>query len=364
MGGVTNYLSRGVDVNTVSEDGRLFGLTIAAEENYLELLEILLSNPDIKINNTTPISNYGAQWTALMIACEAGNQAIVLRLVQEEGLDINYQDERSYTAAHLVSMKGHTKCVRILAETGRVDWNKRDEWGRTPLYLALWLGRSDTVDIIVQQPNIDYNVKDKYGDTLGHAAVEGGNVKCVETLAAQESFDSWNVPDWQGDTPFLSAVKQGKTKIVKFLASCPKVDCNVPDNNGDTAIRIALTQRGKSKTEIVKILLSCPRVDLSLESVGERSLDILRKKKYTKRQDLLWTVISVQPRMILEDSLATRQAGNPSTLANLSRDAVLLILSTKNIQERLVTPLVDRLEGEITPQAREILLAPYSERRS
>ena len=66
--------------------------------------------------------------------------------------------------------------------------------------------------------------------------------------------------------------------------------------------------------------------------------------------------------MILEDSLATRQAGNPSTLANLSRDAVLLILSTNNTQERLVTPLVDRLGQNITRQAREILLASYSER--
>ena len=43
LNGVTDCLSRGVDVNTVSADG----LTIAADENYLELLEILLSHPDI-----------------------------------------------------------------------------------------------------------------------------------------------------------------------------------------------------------------------------------------------------------------------------------------------------------------------------
>ena len=40
LDGVTNCLFRGVDVNTVSEDGRS-GLTIAAEKNYTELLEIL-----------------------------------------------------------------------------------------------------------------------------------------------------------------------------------------------------------------------------------------------------------------------------------------------------------------------------------
>ena len=74
---------------------------------------------------------------------------------------------------------------------------------------------------------------------------------------------------------------------------------------------------------------------------------------------LLWNVRSVQQRMILRDSLLTRQAGSVPSLQSLSRDAVLLILSTNNSQERLVTPLVDRLDGEITTRAREILLTSY-----
>ena len=84
----------------------------------------------------------------------------------------------------------------------------------------------------------------------------------------------------------------------------------------------------------------------------------------TEILDLLWTFRTIQQRMILRDSLLTRQAGSVSSLQSLSRDAVLLILSTNNSQERLVTPLVDRLEGEITTKAREILLAPYSERKN
>ena len=76
----------------------------------------------------------------------------------------------------------------------------------------------------------------------------------------------------------------------------------------------------------------------------------------------MWTITSVQQRMILRDSLRTRQAGSVSSLQSLSRDAVLLILSTNNTQERLVRPLVDRLEGKITTTARDILLASYSER--
>ena len=64
----------------------------------------------------------------------------------------------------------------------------------------------------------------------------------------------------------------------------------------------------------------------------------------TEILDLLWTFRSVRQRMILRDSLLTRQAGSVPSLQSLSRDAVLLILSTNNTQERLVTPLVDSKE--------------------
>ena len=82
----------------------------------------------------------------------------------------------------------------------------------------------------------------------------------------------------------------------------------------------------------------------------------------TEILDLLWSFRSVQQRMILRDSLLTRQAGCLSRLQSLCRDAVLLRLSTNNTQERLVRPLVDRLEGEITIKARDYLLETNSER--
>ena len=66
------------------------------------------------------------------------------------------------------------------------------------------------------------------GATLGHAAV-WGDVKCVETLAAQERFDCWNVPDRDGDTPIMKALKEDKTEIVEILLECPRVDVNVVD---------------------------------------------------------------------------------------------------------------------------------------
>ena len=91
-----------------------------------------------------------------MIACGAGHSAIVSRLVQVNGIDINHQSRDGNTAAHWASRSG-TECLSILAETGKVEWNRRSNFGFTPLFLALSRGNSEAVDIIIQQPNIDYD---------------------------------------------------------------------------------------------------------------------------------------------------------------------------------------------------------------
>ena len=196
-------------------------------DNSLEGMNECLSN-GVDVNTKEINSN----WTGLMYACQNGNPAIVSRLLEVPGLDINYQDVNGVTAAHLASMWAQTECVRTLAETGRVDWNKTDNWGRTPLYWAIDNGLSDTVEIIVKQPNIDFNVKSQWGETLAWVAVTRGSVQCVETLATQERCHCWNVPDRRGDTPIMKALKLDCTEIVEILLRCPWVDLGCRDREG------------------------------------------------------------------------------------------------------------------------------------
>ena len=186
-------------------------------------------------------------------------------------------------------------------------WNKKDKKGQTPLYRALWEGDSDIVASIVQQPNIDYDVKTNDGVTLAQAAfwgaVNGGDVKCLEILAAQETFNCWNVPDNTGYSPIMYAVSNGKT-------------------------------------EIAEILLRCPRVELAV--VNLRDVEKLEVRKVAMKK-LLWTVPALQERMICADSLADRQAGRVSSLVSLAGNAMLLSLAANNNQERLAGALIDRL---------------------
>ena len=79
--------------------------------------------------------------------------------------------------------------------------------------------------------------------TLGQMAVWGGNVKCVETLAAQESFDSWNVPVSYGSLPILMALKEDKTEMVRILLNCPRVDLSCRDEEGWSPVSRAIQKK-------------------------------------------------------------------------------------------------------------------------
>ena len=67
----------------------------------------------------------------------------------------------------------------------------------------------------------------------------------------------------------------------------------------------------------------------------------------TEILELLGTFTAVQRRMILHDSLASREAGKIFSLQRLSREVVQLSLLTNNTQERLAGPLVDRLRDDL-----------------
>ena len=196
-------LSEGVDVNAVSDNGRWSALTIAAHKNLPDLLELVLSQPGIKVNKTTDAKAAGwseCQWTPLTFACHAGHSAIVARLVEVDGLAINYQDQYGDIACHWACMMGHTACVQVLANTERADWNRRNMWGQTPLTLALSRGHPDIVDIVVRQRDLDFSVRNNYGQSLAQLAVLSGELSCVEILANTQECDCWNIPDEKGDS--------------------------------------------------------------------------------------------------------------------------------------------------------------------
>ena len=350
-------LARGVDVNLVDRNGS--GLMMAAYYGHEEILDVLLSHPDIKINQTMNDA------TALLFASRFGRAGIVSRLVQVPGLDINYKTKDGATAAFWASVRGHSECVRILAETGKVDWNMRNKSGATPLCLALLKGHSETADIIMQQSNIDYNVKSslKGADTLGHAAVSGGDVKCVETLVAQERFAGWNVPDRDGDTPLMLAIKENRRNVCKLLLKCPRVDLNMRDKNGDNLLNIA-RKKGNTIIKLIEKSTLVPDTTL-LETYREQDVDELvkfvegeketkssskksKKKKNKKKSEQEKTEEASEKE---KKTLANRTAAEDKLTEKIENLCISLDSHIKT--EPVITPEKQRLISYLTKTVKE-----------
>ena len=70
------------------------GLKIAAQKNFLEMMDILLGFPGINVNIATPTEHeWRGSLTPLMIACDEQNPEIVKKLLRQENIDISYKDK-------------------------------------------------------------------------------------------------------------------------------------------------------------------------------------------------------------------------------------------------------------------------------
>ena len=100
--------------------------------------------------------------TPLMHAVESGDTLSAKHLISE-GINVNAQDQRGWTALMHASMKGNTNEVKLLLASG-ANPNLRDRDGRTAFMWAAWNCRADVARLLIDV-GIDVNAKDKYGNS-------------------------------------------------------------------------------------------------------------------------------------------------------------------------------------------------------
>ena len=87
----------------------------------------------------------------------------VVKILINNGADVNARDYYQCTALHHASENGHHDMVQVLIEN-QADVNARDKDQETPLHKASWCEHKRVVEQLVQN-GADTNAKDKYGET-------------------------------------------------------------------------------------------------------------------------------------------------------------------------------------------------------
>ena len=89
--GVKYWISQGADVNYWDNDDYYYGLKYAAIENYPELCDFLLAQPNIDVNSAFKSRDYYSTDHPLNLAIKYGHTEIVRKLVKAPGIDLNCQ---------------------------------------------------------------------------------------------------------------------------------------------------------------------------------------------------------------------------------------------------------------------------------
>ncbi|KAJ5659025.1 hypothetical protein N7507_005476 [Penicillium longicatenatum] len=122
------------------------------------------------------------QTTPLMVASVHGLEAVVRRLLQNRGADIDIRDTLSSTPLSFAAQYGYEAVVQLLLETGQVDLNSQDSRHETPLSVAAWLGHEAVVKLLLKTGKVDVNCKDIDNDTPLSFAARRGDEPVVKLL--------------------------------------------------------------------------------------------------------------------------------------------------------------------------------------
>ncbi len=161
-------------------------------------------------------------------AAASGN-AEVLRLLLDAGMPVDFTDEKSkgQTALFFVVQgigimndpdrkNGYVECAKLLLEAGANVNKKKSDSGRTPL------------------AEVMFYLEDAETASIRRQLLE------VAQLYVEAGADV-NVRNYEGGSFLLiAAVENDDKALLKILLSSPKVDVNVKDEYGDTALRVAM----------------------------------------------------------------------------------------------------------------------------
>ncbi|MCJ1383169.1 hypothetical protein MMC17_006282 [Xylographa soralifera] len=208
---VTLLLERPKIAVNAEDVGGWTALAHAAYKNYYAIVKRLLDMQGVEID--LPSSN-GA--TPLIIAAQEGNIQVVAELLKKHA-DPEYMQSDGTTAIQQAIIKGHTLVVKAILEHG-INIHTMDSSGRTLLHRACEsdVPQVEIVRLLIDR-GLDINARGSRGETPLHDASRCGYREFVQLLLDSHADSSIKDASPQHRTPLTVAWQNGENQIVTLL---------------------------------------------------------------------------------------------------------------------------------------------------
>jgi ankyrin repeat protein len=157
----------------------------------------------------------------------------LLKLLLENGYNVNEADIDGNTSLHLAVRDGKSDCLKILLEY-HADISVKNTAGQTVLLIAAKRECSESLEYLLEYSS--HSDKNNYGWTILHLAVRTGDSEALKILL-EKNYEI-NARDNYGSTPLHLAVSVEEIDCLKILLE-NNVDVNTKDGNGQTALHVA-----------------------------------------------------------------------------------------------------------------------------
>ena len=217
------------------------------------------NNYNNKLNKISVNATDNSNQTPLMYACCDGGRLDNIKILIQNGADIQASSSDGSTVLHFASRNSNQEVVEFLLKLNEISVNATDNFNQTPLMDACCDGgRLDNIKMLIQN-GADIQASSSNGSTVLHLASELSNQEVVEFLLKLNEI-SVNATDKRNQTPLIYAcLNGGRLDNIKMLIQ-NGADIQASSSNGSTVLHFASRN---SNQEVVEFLLKLNEISVN-----------------------------------------------------------------------------------------------------
>lgn len=228
----------GADFGLVNADGQSVS---SISESNIWLLGFQQAVVDVIKAGKLPRSSNLSVFSPLISVAQAGDTEALKALISWEGFNVDYQDDKGFSAVMITALKGHVEAFRLLVYAG-ADVKLANAYGDTAITLSESNQNRDLFEKVMLEFALEKGNRNAGGFYALHCAARRGDSDAVKLLTSRD-YDV-NVPDGDGYTPLMLAAREGHGTTCQLLIS-HGANIKFKNERGETALSLSRKNGGK-----------------------------------------------------------------------------------------------------------------------